>query len=424
MQKPLPDYRPHMFAILLILALMSLATALSVFGESRYGTVMAEGDNIIISSRWGKMEHVKMTTDFFGQTVMVWQDSGGKSYEVYGQIFDDTGRPKSTTFRVNKYRPYDQKHPAIATDEAGNFVVVYQSYMQDGSEAGIFGQRYSYSGDIKNGVFKVNTYIIGNQGDPAIAMNADGKFVVVWVSEQQDDTPRSIYAQLFDENGKKFSNEFRVNIQNTGSQDSPAVAMDSSGNFMIVWESKTKDTTDVYGQIFDWNGNAKSKNDIRLNTNMELSQTNPSVTLTGKSTFMTVWENETYDSKMDINLENIKGQMFDKSGKKVGGEISVTSPFFGHQENPEIMKTSPSKMLVTWQEYSKKTDYKNWVTKAQELSNTPSKSGDIIILGAYSEGYEKTDPVVASDGRGETSVAWLSKEKSTGMTSIEYERGL
>lgn len=424
MQKPFTAYRPHMIAIMLMLTFASLVTAFLVSGKNQYGIVMAEGNLITISSRWGQMGHVKMAMNQFGENVMVWQDSGGKSYEVYAQIFDENGRPFLSTFKVNKFRPYDQKHPAVAMDEIGQFVVVYQSYKQDGSESGIFGQRYSYSGTTKNGVFRANTYIIGNQADPAVAMMPDGKFVVTWVSENQDDTPRSVYAQRFDENGEKLGDEFRVNIQNEGSQDSPSVAIDSIGNFMIVWESRAKEAIDVYGQIFDWQGNRKSQSDIRLNTNTALGQTNPSVTLTGKNTFMTVWENETYDSALRTNLENIKGQMFDASGKKVDGEIAVTTTFFGHQQNPEIIKTSPSKIFVVWQEYSKKTDYKNWVTKAQALSNTPSKSGDVITLGAYSELYEKTEPAVASDGKGDIGAAWINHESETGISGIEYRRGL
>ena len=423
MKKPLPLYRPHVLVILLALTFVSLLTAFAV-REKEYGTVMAEGDPITITSRWGMMGHVKMAMSQFGENVMVWQDSGGKSYEIYAQIFDDTGYPKSSTFRVNKFQPLDQKHPAIAMDELGNFVIVYQSYKQDGSEAGIFGQRYSYDGKLVNKVFLINTFIIDNQWDPAVAMNADGKFVVAWVSENQDKTPRSVYAQRFDESGKKVGGEFRVNTANAGSQDSPAVAIDSAGNFMIVWQSKSKDDSNVYGQVFDWNGKPKSQSDILLSAETDLNQSKPAVALTGNQLFMAVWITETYDNPLKTNLDSIKGQLFKTTGQKSGNEFSVSDPFFGHQDNPMIIKTSPSKLLVAWQQYSRKNGHKHWRIFGQKIYNSATKDGDVIELSAETDTYWQTDPALSSDGKGDTGAAWLNHETETGTIGIEYKRGL
>ncbi|HKC26120.1 MAG TPA: hypothetical protein VKF32_15345, partial [Thermoanaerobaculia bacterium] len=36
-----------------------------------------------------------------------------------------------------------QDFPSAAADSVGNFVVVWASYQQDGSNAGVYGQRYS-----------------------------------------------------------------------------------------------------------------------------------------------------------------------------------------------------------------------------------------------------------------------------------------
>jgi hypothetical protein len=49
-------------------------------------------------------------------------------------------------FRVNSYTTNDQGMPSVASDQNGNFVVVWQSLNQDGSSYGVFGQRYGASG--------------------------------------------------------------------------------------------------------------------------------------------------------------------------------------------------------------------------------------------------------------------------------------
>jgi len=52
------------------------------------------------------------------------------------------GMPLGPEFLVNTFTTDNQYVPAVAADAAGNFVVVWQSYGQDGSFAGVFGQRY------------------------------------------------------------------------------------------------------------------------------------------------------------------------------------------------------------------------------------------------------------------------------------------
>ena len=44
-------------------------------------------------------------------------------------------------FRVNTYTTGGQSRPSAAMDAGGNFVIVWQSYGQDGSNLGNFGRR-------------------------------------------------------------------------------------------------------------------------------------------------------------------------------------------------------------------------------------------------------------------------------------------
>jgi len=45
-------------------------------------------------------------------------------------------------FQANTHTSNKQENPAIAIDDSGNFVVVWNSYLQDGSSNGIFGRRF------------------------------------------------------------------------------------------------------------------------------------------------------------------------------------------------------------------------------------------------------------------------------------------
>jgi hypothetical protein len=53
----------------------------------------------------------------------------------------------------------------------------------------------------------------------------------------QDGDKSGIFGQLYDANGNPFGGEFQVNVYTTGHQIEPAVAMDPSGGFLVVWDS-------------------------------------------------------------------------------------------------------------------------------------------------------------------------------------------
>src|SRR5687768_10593422 len=88
--------------------------------------------------------------------------------------------------------------------------------------------------------FPVNSYNFEFQAVPAVAMDADGDFVVAWESLGQDeagtyDQPTAgVYAQRYNAAGVRQGPEFRVNTTTTNAQQAPAVAMDDSGDFVVV----------------------------------------------------------------------------------------------------------------------------------------------------------------------------------------------
>src|SRR5512133_1903228 len=65
--------------------------------------------------------------------------------------------PAGPEFLVNTWGNGGQHHPAIAMDNAGDFVVTWLSIDQDGSDRGIYAQRYNRVGAPQGGEFRVNT---------------------------------------------------------------------------------------------------------------------------------------------------------------------------------------------------------------------------------------------------------------------------
>ena len=70
-------------------------------------------------------------------------------------------------FQVNSYTPDHQSYPAIAMDADRDFVVVWKDASRDGSGGGIFGARFAASGK-KAPDFQVNAYTLDSQSGPAV----------------------------------------------------------------------------------------------------------------------------------------------------------------------------------------------------------------------------------------------------------------
>ena len=72
-------------------------------------------------------------------------------------------------------------------------------------------------------------------------MAADGRFVVTWSSQQDTNLNIStldygIYARMFNADGSGTAlGEFRINAITLGNQVTPAIAVDSTDNFVVVW---------------------------------------------------------------------------------------------------------------------------------------------------------------------------------------------
>ena len=129
--------------------------------------------------------------------------------------------PIGLDFPVNSFTTNSQRTASMAMDADGDFVVTWQSDAQDGNAYGIYAQRYNAAGVTQGVEFRVNSTTIDSQTNSAVAMDADGDFVVTWESNNQDGGGEGIYAQRFNSVGSPKGGEFRVNTTTTNHQTHP-----------------------------------------------------------------------------------------------------------------------------------------------------------------------------------------------------------
>ena len=74
-------------------------------------------------------------------------------YGICAQLYDSTGTPVGSEFQVNTTTYREQRHASATMDPNGNFVIAWESSLQDGDSYGIYAQRYNSSGTPVNSIF-------------------------------------------------------------------------------------------------------------------------------------------------------------------------------------------------------------------------------------------------------------------------------
>lgn len=227
-------------------------------GEGVFGHLPFRWDsgNISINTyATGNQHSPSVAMDSSGNSVVVWCSDGqdGDSGGIYGQRYLIDGNASGPEFSVNSYVTGDQTQPSVAADSSGNFVVVWSSYGQDGSNWGVYGQRFSSDGMKLGSEFRVNSYASGIQYQPSVSMSSTGEFVVVWSSIGTDSSGFAAMGQRYYSDGIALGSEFLINTYQSGDQFSPCASMNGIGDFAVVWQSDSQDGSGwgIFGQLYN-----------------------------------------------------------------------------------------------------------------------------------------------------------------------------
>jgi hypothetical protein len=347
-----------------------------------------------------------VAADSSGNFIVGWrsQDQDGSSFGMFGQRYSNSGTPMGPEFRVNTYTTGLQAEGSVAADSLGNFVVVWNSYDQDGSLGGIFGQRFAGAGAPLSTEFRVNTYTTGGQGNPAVAVHGSGDFVVVWNSYfggGGGDPDGSIVGQRFASSGSPLGPEFRVNSYTTGYQIFPHVAGDAAGNFVVVWRSEAQDGSSygVYAQRYASSGTPLGP-EFRVNTYTTNHQGFlPLVAADSSGNFIVVWTSEAQDG----SVGGVFGQRYASSGAPLGPEFRVNTYTTAGQIVTSIDADASGNFVIVWA--GDLQDGSNYGVFAQRYAASGAPLGPEFRVNTYTTD-DQFVPFVAADPSGNFVIVW------------------
>lgn len=363
--------------------------------------------------------HPSVAAESSGGFVVVWDSEGqdGSARGVFGQRYQADGTPLGGEFSVNSFTTYAQGIPAVAADGAGDFVVTWTSYQQDGNGAGVFAKRFVAGAPQSE--FQVNSYTLGDQKGVAVAADPAGDTAIAWWSVSQDGSGAGVYTRRYASTGTPISAEQLVNTFTTGSQWFPVVAALGASEFVVAWESSSQDGSGygIRARRVDSSG-LPTGSEIAVNAFTTGDQSRPVVAADPAGGFVVVWTSTGQDGSGD----GVFGRSFDAVGLPQGSDFRINQQTVGGQREPAIAGDAGGGYLVTWQSF----DGDNDGIYGRYLSADGVPASDEFQVNSFTTNYQ-TRPSVAPAGAGEFLVVWesnLQDGSSLGIYGQRTRRGL
>ena len=355
-----------------------------------------------------------VAVDEAGNTVVVWvSDAGadGDGNTIMARRYDALGNTLGGEFVVNTTGAGSQTTANVAMDDAGNFVVVWSSFAQDGDNWGVYGQRFDSSGVAQGGEFLVNTTTSGSQQFSSVTMDSAGDFVVVWHGEGPGDTI-GIFGQRYDAAGVAQGGEFRVNETTASDQRFTQVASDSVGNFVVTWSSRFQDGGGwgVYARRYDSSGVPLSGEQL-VNTTTSGDQWISSVAMNDAGAFAVAWRS---DLSNDLFM-----QLYAADGTAVGGEVLIPSTPGQGPNYPQLVMDDAGNVTAVWEAGADSDDF---AIVARRFDSTGTALGAQFLVNTHEEFYQEY-PAVAMTGDGQFVVVFTDYNRyGDGEETVEMRR--
>ncbi len=367
-----------------------------------------ETEFVVNSYTTGNQRNPKVATDAAGDSVVVWASQGedGSGYGIYARLYNAAGVPQGSQFQVNTFTSSNQNLPSVAMDAAGDFVITWQSATEDGGGGyAIYAQAYNASGAPQGSEFMVNSYATGQQADPAVAMDSTGAFVVVW---ETYDPGVGINAQQYTFSGTgqpvASGSQFIVNTYTTGNQSIPTVAMDSAGDFVVAWQGYdyTQDLgqQSLYAQAYNASGTPQGS-EFRVNSSpyVGLNPIQSSIAMDSAGDYVIAWSIYTsYGNSV------IDAQRYNAAGVPQGSQFQVASDGDSNRGSPSVGMDTSGDFVITWTDYNE-LDGSNYGIFAQRYNAAGAPQASEFQVNTFTPGNQNYSSA-AMDAAGDLIVVW------------------
>jgi hypothetical protein len=304
--------------------------------------------------------------------------------------------------QANSFTGNRQTEAALAADADGQLLCVWMSRKQDGSTPGIYAQRLNAAGDGVGAEFQVDPKTQNAQVLPDIAACKDGSFWIVWQSGGQDGDQAGIVGRRYGltqtPEGPAFGplcGETLINTQRAGNQIAPAVASNDAGQVLVTWMSATQSAGQaIVGRLFDHAG-APLTEDFALASAGNHRDRNVTAAGLSGGRFVAAWDRVDADGTPVAVL----ARTFDGAGNALSDEFRLSSTSMGQPIEPAIAAAADGSLVVGWMERHAHESAYRVMARRFAADGTPL-TDELLVAGGVTEDWHSGVAVaVGPDGR-------------------------
>ncbi len=172
-----------------------------------------------------------------GRFFVAWESTHDGEKDVRARLLAPSGAPRGPSFFVNTTTEGAQRRPAVTSNQANRFLIVWQGRFESPLNARIYSQLIDRNGGKIGGENQISS---GEQGgnaqlSPAVARTPGGGFVAIWLDYEQN-FPLGVYSVELDAAGQVVGPEMKLNTKQANAQFQCAIAGNDAGEFLGTWE--------------------------------------------------------------------------------------------------------------------------------------------------------------------------------------------
>jgi hypothetical protein len=211
---------------------------------------------------------------------------------------------------------------AVAMDADGDTVIVFRDEFGDGSNTCIKARRYNAAGVAQGAPLVVNATAQNAQGYASVAMDDDGDFVVAWATTSVIGNSR-IDGRVFNRNGEPVGGEFEVTAGASfgNANDEIAIAMDADGDFVVAWSGFVNGAAilGIHGRRFNAAGQPKG-DEFQIDDAGGDRHSTPGLAMDAAGNFIATWREQ---ADATVSVGDVYLRRFDASGDPIGGHVKL-----------------------------------------------------------------------------------------------------
>jgi hypothetical protein len=264
-----------------------------------------------------------------GTSVVVWTDTfSSTDHDIRAQVYNANGSPRGPEIAVS-LSGLDEGDPAVAMDANGNFTVAWRQ-TQPGGDTNVVAQRFNSNGVALTGVVQVGAGTF-RETDPDVAMDPAGNFAVSYTRNTNNNNP-DIFAKQYASNGVLLN---VVNVATTAKAETrSSIAMAPDGRFDVAYQLQFSGSDDdVLVNRYGPTGTLFGTNAVATSGEREQA---PSISMDNFGNAVVAYQKFDpgflgFGGDWDIKARRISGT----TGNLVGGEINIRNT--GSDEvNPSV----------------------------------------------------------------------------------------